>query len=218
MALRGYFRQDGYFASIDALALLSAAARAESGTGPVVELADRGTLRLRLEVVGAPGGVATLDVAVETSFDGATEWRALGAFARATAPGAERKAFGGCDRFVRATYTLGGVAPAARVGPVTATGAAPLVVTLTGTPTSSDAFHVRLEVTTAGSRAAMRFRYSLDGGATYIENVSGAANVALGTSGLSAGFPAGAYATDQVYEADVAALATFAFALAGEAV
>jgi hypothetical protein len=218
MTLRGFFRRDGRIATIDALELLPAGARAESATGLAVELAERGTLRLRLEVAAAPGGAATLDVAVETSFDGATEWRALGAFARASAPGAERKAFGGCDRFVRATYTVGGVAPAARVGPVTATGAAPLAVTLTGTPTAPDAFHVRLEITTAGTRAAMRFRYSLDGGATYTESVPGAATVPLGASGLVAGFPAGAYATDQVYEADVAALAAFAFALAGEAV
>lgn len=82
-----------------------------SGNGSAVELGDRGTLRLQLDVTDASGETPTLDVEVQTSFDG-TNWRALGSFAQRTTEASERKSFSGADRFVRVSYTLGGTDPA----------------------------------------------------------------------------------------------------------
>jgi hypothetical protein len=98
----------GQFADIDDVELAASAARTATGQGAAVALGDRGTLRLLLDVTAASG---TLDVTVETSFDGATGWRSLGTFAQKTAVASERKSFSGCDRYVRATWTVGGTTP-----------------------------------------------------------------------------------------------------------
>jgi hypothetical protein len=90
--------------------LRASATEVANGSSPAVGV-DRGTVRLLLDVT-AKGADAdeTLDVTVETSFDGAA-WRSLGAFARKTAVGAERKSFPGADRFVRITWAVGGTTP-----------------------------------------------------------------------------------------------------------
>ncbi len=54
-----------------------------------------------------PGVPPTLDVTLQTSKDD-TNWRTLGTFAQISAAGSERKSFPGCDRYVRATWDLGG--------------------------------------------------------------------------------------------------------------
>lgn len=100
------------WADTDEVVLHESAARTASGNGPSAELGDRGVLRLLLDVTAATAatGTPTLDVEVQTSYDGAT-WRALGTFAQQTAVSSERKSFAGCDRFVRVAYTIGGDTP-----------------------------------------------------------------------------------------------------------
>jgi len=78
-------------------------------TGETVDLMRAG-LALTLDVTAASGTTPTLDVAVQTSHDGAT-WTTVASFARATGVGSERKRFSGLDRYVRAVATLGGTTP-----------------------------------------------------------------------------------------------------------
>lgn len=96
--------------STDDVTLAGSAARMATGNGAALGVA-KGTLRLLLDVTAAAGTGPTLDVVIETSFDGATNWRSLGAFAQKTAAGSERKSFAGADRFVRARWTIAGTAP-----------------------------------------------------------------------------------------------------------
>ena len=81
-----------------------------------------------------------------------------------------------------------------------AAGTLPPSVVLTGRPTIGSV-QVRLEVTTGGALGAALFRYSLDAGQTFVTGVATGASVALGASGMQAAFPAGSYATDNVYAA-----------------
>lgn len=91
--------------------LHASAARTANGTGPVVEVAEYDTLRLLLDVTAAAGTSPTLGVEIQTSFDGTTDWRSLGSFAQKVGVSSERKSFSGADRFVRASYTIGGTSP-----------------------------------------------------------------------------------------------------------
>ncbi len=100
----------GQTPNIDTVNLSPAAAVTATANGSSVLLGDRGTLRLLLNVTAASGTTPTLDVAIQTSFDGST-WRAVAAFAQKTTTGTERKSFTGIDRYVRATYTVGGTTP-----------------------------------------------------------------------------------------------------------
>lgn len=97
----------GQYSDIDDVVLAASAARTATGNGTSVALGDRGVARLLLDVTAVAGTSPTLDITVETSFDGAA-WRSLGTFAQKTAVGTERKSFSGCDRFVRANHTIGG--------------------------------------------------------------------------------------------------------------
>jgi hypothetical protein len=81
-----------------------------NGNGAARELGDKGTARLLLDVTAVSGTSPTLNVTVETSFDGAT-WRTVGTFAQKTAVSQERKSFPGLDRFVRISRTTGGTTP-----------------------------------------------------------------------------------------------------------
>lgn len=85
------------------------------------------------------------------------------------------------------------------IGGVTATGTTPPAVTLTGTPL--DSYGIRIEITTAGALATAAFRWSKDGGLTYTSGILTAATVVLGATGLTANFPAGPYAVNNVYTA-----------------
>lgn len=97
----------GQHADIDPVTLHASAARTASGQGPAVAVGDRGVLRLLLDVTAATAPTS-LDVVVETSYDGST-WRSLGAFAQRTAAAqSERKSFSGCDRYARVNYTIVG--------------------------------------------------------------------------------------------------------------
>jgi hypothetical protein len=72
-------------------------------------VADKGTARLLLAVTAASGTTPTLDVVIQTSHDGTT-WRTAHTFTQATATGTQRASFP-VDRFVRATWTVGGTTP-----------------------------------------------------------------------------------------------------------
>lgn len=101
----------GEISNITDVTLAASAARTATGNGSAVALGDLGTVRLLLDVTAASGTTPTLDVTVETSYDGSTGWTSLGTFAQKTAAGTQRKSFSGCDRYVRATWTIGGTTP-----------------------------------------------------------------------------------------------------------
>lgn len=106
----GYNTANGRYADTVETTLHASAARTASGNGSSVELGDRGTLRLTLDVSAASGTLPSLQVDVQTSADGST-WRTIGGFTALATTGSQRASFPGCDRFVRAAYTLSGTTP-----------------------------------------------------------------------------------------------------------
>lgn len=92
--------------------------------------------------------------------------------------------------------------PSPATSTVTALGSAPPTVSLSGTPAGY--YDLRIEITTGGTVGVAVFRWSKDGGASWTSTVTTAATVALGTTGLTAAFSAGTYATDHVYQAHTA--------------
>jgi hypothetical protein len=105
-SLQSKFRADGRSWVEEPVVFLGSAARVASVDSAAFEMGGHTTLRLDLDVT-AIAGAPTLDVTMQTSKDGAT-WRTLGTFAQKTGISAERKSFGGCDRYVRASCVLGG--------------------------------------------------------------------------------------------------------------
>lgn len=105
----GYQTTSGRWANTRDLVLAESAARTVTGSGSAVEVGDRGVARLLMDVTAASGTSPTLNVTVETSHDGTT-WRSAGTFTQATAVGQQRAAFN-IDRFVRASWTIGGTSP-----------------------------------------------------------------------------------------------------------
>jgi hypothetical protein len=90
----------------------ASAARVASGTGDTYEMGELSTLRLKLDVTVVAGtGGPTLDVIVETSPDGVNEWQTVATFAQKSGVSNERNVFPGCDRFVRAKWTITGTNP-----------------------------------------------------------------------------------------------------------
>jgi hypothetical protein len=79
-------------------------------TSEILDLGNRSTLRLDLNVSAVGGSPKTLDVTIEHSKDGTT-FTTLGTFAQKTAISAEHKVFGGADRYVRAVFTVAGTNP-----------------------------------------------------------------------------------------------------------
>lgn len=106
----GYHKQNGEYADTEDVTLAASTARTATGQGSALELGDRGTVRLLLDCTAASGTNPTLVVAIQTSHDGST-WRELGAFTQLTASGSQRISLGGCDRFVRAAWGIGGTDP-----------------------------------------------------------------------------------------------------------
>lgn len=95
--------------SVD-VTLAPSAARTADGSGSAFEVGPHTTARLALVCSARSGTTPTLDVTVETSFDGST-WRSQGTFAQINATGTTRKSFGGLDRYVRVTWVVGGTTP-----------------------------------------------------------------------------------------------------------
>lgn len=106
-------------------------------------------------------------------------------------PGVEDAAYillnaGGSVRFLKPTCSVAGALSA-----VVESGTAGPDVTVTGTP--NDFYDVRVEITKAGALGTAEFKFSLDGGQTYVENVvtpSGTTYLIAGT-GVTLTFTAG---------------------------
>lgn len=96
--------------------LLDIEARSGSGTGPPVDLGEAPlrALRLSLTVTSLDAGADWLDVAVETSADGA-RWRPAGELSRADGPSTHSASLGPVDRHVRATWAITATGPDATV-------------------------------------------------------------------------------------------------------
>lgn len=109
--IKTWIRQDGRTANGLDLPLVPSAALTATGTGDTAEMGETSTMRLKLDVTAASGTLPTLDVIVETSPDGAANWQTVATFAQKTAVSSELNVFPGCDRFVRAKWTIGGTGP-----------------------------------------------------------------------------------------------------------
>lgn len=87
---------------------------------------------------------------------------------------------------------------------VTEAGTSPPDLTLSGTPTNT--FSLRVEITTGGARGTAKFRYSLNGGKTWIKsNITTAATYVMPGTGTTLNFATGTYVTDNVYTATCSA-------------
>lgn len=83
-------------------------AAAGAVNGPAIEVGDRSTANLELDVTALTAS-DTLDAKIQTSKDGTGSglgaWRDVASFAQKTTAGSERKSFAGLDRFIRAVVT-----------------------------------------------------------------------------------------------------------------
>lgn len=96
----------------DPVTLLASSARTASTTSDTVEVGDKGTLRLDLDITAVSGTAPQMHVQIETrKAYGSGTWRVVDAFEIASAVSSQRRAMGGCDRFVRAVCTLSGTSP-----------------------------------------------------------------------------------------------------------
>lgn len=84
----------------DDVTLLASAARTAAATGSSVPCDEYSSAVLTLAVTAVAGTNPTLDVNVETSYDG-TNYVTAGSFAQKTEAGAETKAFAGLGALVR---------------------------------------------------------------------------------------------------------------------
>lgn len=110
--LSTYTRQDGRAAAVYDAPLLPSAARTATVVGDTYEMGDLCCLRLTLDVTAVSGtNTPSLDVIVETSHDGVTNWQTLGTFGQKTAVSSERQVFPGAERFVRASVVIAGTNP-----------------------------------------------------------------------------------------------------------
>jgi hypothetical protein len=104
----GYFEgTNNQFRSVSTICLAGAVTETASANGDWIEVGDKGTLRLILDVTAHTAGGDTLDVAIQTSKD-QVDIRSLGSFTQSAAVGSESKSFSGCDRFVRYASVLAG--------------------------------------------------------------------------------------------------------------
>lgn len=91
------------------ISFADSAARAASGSSEVIEIGDRGVLRLRL-VVTATSGTPTLDVVIKTRKDENDSWRTAATLPQLTAASTAIAVFM-IDREVQADWTIGGGTP-----------------------------------------------------------------------------------------------------------
>lgn len=107
-----YQRADGRWASVWSAPLLPAQTATSSVTSDTLEMGDLTLLRLSLVVSAASGSSPTLDVLIETSPDGSSDWKLIGSFGqKTTTTTGDRQRFPHCDRFVRARAVIGGTTP-----------------------------------------------------------------------------------------------------------
>jgi hypothetical protein len=105
----GHQGSNGNWRDTDQVTLIASAARTTSGSSAVIEIGDRGTLRLKLDLTVA-SGTPTLDVVVKTRFDENDAWRVALTFAQLTGVNDIRDLCN-VDREVQADYTIGGGTP-----------------------------------------------------------------------------------------------------------
>lgn len=184
----GYQMQNGIWVNAPNVPIIPLTALGLGQTiGEVFEVGAFGTARLVLDVTAKSGTNPTLDVSLQSSFDGVTGWRTHGGALPGAAP---------VQTFRQLTDV--GFAMSA----VTAAGTTPPTITLTGT--ANQYVNLRVECTTGGALATWVLRYSIDGGISWVqENVASAATVAVGTTGLTLNIAAGTAATDNVWTAKV---------------
>lgn len=97
-----------------AITLHASGSETSNGASAAVDVSTlRTALRLQLDVTALSGTTPTLTVSVETSPSGAGDWKTLGAFAVVNESSArfEELSFGECERYVRASWVLGGTTP-----------------------------------------------------------------------------------------------------------
>jgi hypothetical protein len=159
----------------------------------IADLASAGPFNVtagQLSFATASGKVFTNDDAFTIALDGVTDFTVS-----AEATGATYNL--GADELVTLLTPLPGTGYAVHTE-VRTEGSAPPAVTVSGTPATEYEFVI--EITTAGALGAGKFRWSLDGGANWTSNVTLAATVVLGATGVTAAFAAGAYTTAHSYE------------------
>jgi hypothetical protein len=90
-----------------------------------------------------------------------------------------------------------------------ATGTSPPGISLTGVSSLAEPSDVQIQITTAGTLGVALFQWSEDGGATWTTGLQTSNTpVPLGTTGLTAVFSLGAYATNNAYQGQGIATAT----------
>jgi hypothetical protein len=111
----GFHKSNGEFADVDNLSVEAGVTRTATGSSNAIDVGERSSACLELNVTAASGTSPTMTVAIETSKDGSGTglgaWRSVASFAAATGVTSERKSFAGLDRYVRATATIGGTTP-----------------------------------------------------------------------------------------------------------
>ena len=106
----GYQMKNGQWANTKALTAAPLAVRTSNGNGDAIEVGQYGGLRLTLKVEASAGTNPTLDVVVESSEDGSTNWQPCITYGPKTTTGSERQVFV-ADRWVRVRWTIGGTNP-----------------------------------------------------------------------------------------------------------
>lgn len=181
---QGYSRGDGRYADVEPIVLLPQQTLAAGCTiGPVFEVGDREIFRGLLVVTAKSGTSPTLDVTIQSSHDGENDWSTVGsAFAQKSDVGLTMTA-------------------------VTATGTTPPTITLSGTQLQP--VDLRIECTTLGARGTAVIRYSIDGGVSWVANVTTAATISVidplgNDTGLVINYASATAATDNVWTAKTA--------------
>jgi hypothetical protein len=159
----GYTMGNGRRARVAPITLLGSQTLAAGITvGPTFESGEFDNVRLHVAVSAKSGTSPTLDVTIQTSRNGRTGWRSVSTFTQRT----------------DAATPPDGASPAGLVmGAVAAAGTTPPTVTLSGTQLAPVNF--RMECTTLGARGTAVVRYSVDGGVTYVSNVTTAATISV---------------------------------------
>lgn len=114
----GYSKASGQWAdTLDLQFLAAAGIISATGSSPVIEVGDRGNLRVTAAFTAVTGSSPTLDIKVMTCDTAGGTFKEVianepsaAAFAQFTGATTQRKRFGGMDRFVRLDYTIGGTA------------------------------------------------------------------------------------------------------------
>lgn len=95
-----------------ALVLHALATETASGSGAAVDLGTFSTVRVDLGVSVVAGTLPSLTVGIESSGNGLSGWRAVGALGPATAAGVGTATLAGVDRYVRGSWVISGTTPA----------------------------------------------------------------------------------------------------------